>query len=189
MRPPVVGIVQSCANNRSTRSSGMGDWKANFDGGTFKTCYICGHRSVGIFALKAHLQDRHRKHDGPFLCPLCDQAIPDGLGLHRHIQQHLKDQADKSVHRPFRCEADRCQSTFATKKALRQHLPSCAKANGQSRIYQCTEPNCPDGNGGLAFSCSSAKEYSRHMVGVHGKKPFECDKCGGRYMNKVGIPR
>jgi hypothetical protein len=66
----------------------------------------------------------------------------------------------------------------------RLRLPTGVRTN-TSREYTCVESECC---AQTVMRFSSALAFSRHMIGVHGKKPFDCEICGVRYNKKVRSP-
>ncbi len=77
------------------------------------TCRTCGSMFTRVQSLLDHLAEvRH----GETICSVCMLALPSSTEMEAHLARHLAQRE-----RPYFCP--KCESRFATRNALDQHLP------------------------------------------------------------------
>lgn len=102
----------------------------------------------------------------------------NGLELYDHISTEHKESPKESV-----TNSSQVQSTAEMKSQteLEKRLTNDHKDLGKNVPYRCVDGDCEI----APFICFNAKDFTSHMMKLHGKKPFQCQTCGKSYMNKV----
>ena len=122
---------------------------------------------------QTHYSERHQRSD--HTCHICGEEfkmqgkegkVSVRAAFNRHIDSH-------SMTKPtFKCQ--RCDKTFFFEVDLNKHLNHTTHGG---RIFPCSICD---------YISGSNRVLKRHVVENHStERPFECDKCGKRFSNKI----
>lgn len=161
-------------------------WKQHCDhvkiehAGIFKfKCGFCEKLFDNESALECHLRIAHNsKTNFGNICHKCGKSFSNKESLYGHI---------KYVHTPpeemeSECVCDICGKTFATEQSLKRHVRHVHElANLTTTCNEC----------GKVFKTAGAnRKLKNHVLAVHtpeDQKPFSCDICGKRYINRDAL--
>ena len=126
-------------------------------------CSRCGYVTALFHDFLLHIRSHTQLNR--FVCHVCGIVFLAKSSLKHHIRTH----ADTK----FQCE--QCNRVFTHPQTLRRHV-----LNAHNRPEKCTCTIC-----GRQFG--SAYSVKRHQMLHTGEKPFQCDKCGRGFVQKVDL--
>ena len=159
-------------------------------------CTICGKKFKKLHNLNRHT--RNHKEEKPFTCDHCDKKFKHKSTLITHKQIHTGEkpyQCDqcgktyaqfanlynhKKYHadvRPYGC--DQCEKRFVGLTLLKAHQRVHCVGEKVENRFKC--PICMK----TFFRKSSLNSHS--LIHTRRDKPYQCDQCGLRYVNKSSL--
>ncbi|CAG9770370.1 unnamed protein product [Ceutorhynchus assimilis] len=134
-------------------------------------CTLCSKK----FPIKGNLIKHLKRHAGikEFVCHICEKKFLNKAELMLHLNTHTNQ-------RLFKCNI--CSKDYKNREGLRRHMKVVHdqgnwKAPKIEKKYLC--PMCPKI---FAFG----NKLQRHIFTHTGEKPFECDYCQRRFIDKYG---
>ncbi|XP_069614878.1 zinc finger protein 740 isoform X2 [Ranitomeya imitator] len=134
--------------------------------------FICEH-CYGAFRSSYHLKRHLYIHTGerPHECDMCDMKFIQKYHLDRHKRVH-------SGEKPYQCE--RCLQAFSRTDRLLKHKRMCQGCH--TKIAE-TE------SGASLSSYSPSFGIHREVYLNTGERPFECDMCDMKFVQKYHLDR
>ncbi|XP_021946471.1 oocyte zinc finger protein XlCOF6 [Folsomia candida] len=126
-------------------------------------CTMCKRKFFRIGSLQSHMVVKHETDEKNHVCDKCDKRFTLEVNLERHLKLH-KFETEKTLV----CEV--CDSRFADHSRLERHMATHNKA------FLCTYCN---------QSYSSNSVLSRHQRRHTGEKPYQCDHCEEKFIDKA----
>eukprot|EP00088_Acartia_fossae_P048134 TRINITY_DN5243_c0_g1_i1.p1 TRINITY_DN5243_c0_g1~~TRINITY_DN5243_c0_g1_i1.p1 ORF type:complete len:541 (-),score=41.31 TRINITY_DN5243_c0_g1_i1:320-1942(-) len=156
----------------------------------FFPCPQCGKVLNSKYNLQQHIMLKHENHK-PFSCDVCNKKFSLQFYLNSHMKIHTKEM-------PFTCSY--CNKSFARKVALKNH----EMQHTNEKPFACDEcnkgfPNRSELNRhklshSKQFKCDiCSKHFSlkstlkMHTMVHEGNKPYACEKCGLKHVNRSNL--
>ncbi|KAH1018405.1 zinc finger protein 888 isoform X1 [Dendroctonus ponderosae] len=134
-------------------------------------CKFCDKK----FPIRGNLMKHLKRHEGikEFECHICEKKFVNKAELMLHLNTHTNQ-------RLFKCSY--CAKDYKNREGLRRHMKVVHdqgnwKAPATEKKYLC--PMCPKI---FAFG----NKLQRHIFTHTGEKPFKCEYCPKRFIDKYG---
>ncbi|KAL1502765.1 hypothetical protein ABEB36_007863 [Hypothenemus hampei] len=134
-------------------------------------CNMCEKK----FPIRGNLMKHLKRHAGikEFDCHICQKKFINKAELTLHLNTHTNQ-------RLFKCSV--CEKDYKNREGLRRHMKVVHdqgnwKAPKTVKKYLC--PMCPK-------IFASVNRLQRHIFTHTGEKPFKCDYCQKRFIDKYG---
>jgi len=145
-----------------------------------KTCVLCSKALLGRNALGRHMKNAHPAVFGPYTCPFtdCSKLIDSGVKMISHMTAHT------SVHETANKEnaCCTCNIGFETSAKLQDHVESAHGGEPSSNYKPIFVCSAGDDNCKAVFN--AARHFTTHMQTVHNLKPWKCEICSKRFVQK-----
>ena len=146
-----------------------------------KTCILCSKALLGRNALGRHMKNAHPAVFGPYTCPWsdCRKLIDSGVKMLPHIASHTGT-ATENDNKENECST--CNIGFETSAKLDVHNQSAHGGEPSSNYKPVFVCSADDANCKEIFN--AARHFTNHMQTVHNLKPWKCEICSKRFIQK-----
>ena len=152
-----------------------------------RNCVICSKSLLGRNALGRHMKNVHPKVFGPYKCsyPGCTKMIESGAKMVSHMYHHTggrTKQQENNFKFPAEAEED-CDAELSPSGDKTETPKKTETAEGgKKQTFVC---NAGDQNCTLSFT--TAKNFIKHMKDIHKMKPWYCESCDKRFMERQNL--
>ena len=151
-----------------------------------RNCVICSKALLGRNALGRHMKNVHPAVFGPYRCPHpgCAKMIQSGAKMVTHMYHHTGGRARPHPELDTRPPDQEAASSLATPEK-NQNVPAeaaAAESGSKKLTFECNAgvEDCKD-------SFTTARGFIKHMKDVHNMKPWYCEPCDKRFMERQNL--
>ena len=151
-----------------------------------RNCWICKKSLLGRNALGRHMKNVHPKVFGPYRCSYtgCGKLIESGVKMVSHMNHHTLSQAKEaaSVKSPVTGSEELTGSCVKLTAGSPKKKPEVSEGGNKKQNLVCNagQENCKE-------NFTTARGFIKHMKEVHSMKPWYCQPCDKRFMERQNL--